>query len=69
MAILFCSADNGIEKAGVQYILDTVMNALKKDPDRKFIYVEMAFFSRWWREQNNATKDLVRQFVDEGKTD
>ena len=48
--------------------MDTVIRALNKNPDRKFIYVEMAFFSRWWRDQNNSTKELVRKFVDEGKT-
>ena len=50
---------------GVQYILDTVVNELSKNPTRKFIYVEMAFFARWWRQQNNATKELVRTLVNE----
>ncbi len=52
--------------AGVQYILDSVIKALEENPDRRFIYVEIAFFSRWWREQNDATKALVRQFVNQG---
>jgi hypothetical protein len=33
--------------AGVQYILDSVVPALEQDPDRKFIYVEIAFFARF----------------------
>ncbi len=41
-------ANNTIQNAGVQYILDSVMPALAADPARKFIYVEMAFFKRWW---------------------
>jgi lysosomal alpha-mannosidase len=40
---------------------------LAKNPERKFIYVEMAFFSRWWRQQNDRTKELVRQLVNEGR--
>lgn len=35
---------------GVQYILDSVIQELSKDSKRKFTYVEMAFFSRWWNE-------------------
>ena len=43
----------------MQYILDTVMDELGKNPDRKFIYVEMAFFYRWWNEQTDEMKDKV----------
>ena len=39
--------NNSIQDAGVQYILDSVMLALSQNPDRKFIYVEIAFFQRW----------------------
>lgn len=43
-----------LRSAGVQYILDSVMLALDANPDRKFIYVEIAFFLRWWRQQVRA---------------
>ena len=33
---------------GVQYILDSIVAGLLKNKDRKFIYVEIAYFSRWW---------------------
>ena len=46
--------------AAVQYILDTVIQELQLDESRTFIYVEIAFFSRWWKEQSQATKDVVR---------
>ena len=46
--------------AAVQYILDTVMIELAKNPDRKFIYVEIAFFYRWWNEQTDQMKDQVK---------
>ena len=52
-------ADNNIQHAGVQYILDSVIEELQKNRDRKFIYVEIAFFKRWWDEQTDATKQTV----------
>lgn len=45
--------------AAVQYILDTVIEQLQIDKSRTFSYVEMAYFTRWWNQQNNATKDIV----------
>ena len=53
------TANNSIQHAGVQYILDSVIQALAKDENKTFIYVEIAFFVRWWREQSNSTKTLV----------
>ena len=57
--LFFSTANNTIQDAGVQYILDTVIKELSKNSERTFIYVEMAFFTRWWKEQNNQTKSLV----------
>lgn len=59
-------AQNNIQHAGVQYILDSVVRALDKDPSRRFIYVEIGFFWRWWLQQTDAMRDKVAQFVDEG---
>ncbi|UJR12010.1 hypothetical protein I4U23_016188 [Adineta vaga] len=56
-----------IVKRGVQYILDSVMMALADNPDRRFIYVEIAFFWRWWNQQSNDTRNLVKQLVNEGR--
>ncbi|RLO11423.1 hypothetical protein DYB28_011813 [Aphanomyces astaci] len=53
----------------VDYILDTVVTELQKDPNRRFMYVEQAFFQRWWREQTNETKQLVKQLVKNGQLD
>ncbi|KAL2939655.1 hypothetical protein RDABS01_033813 [Bienertia sinuspersici] len=36
-------------------------------PFRKFIYVEQAFFERWWREQSEAIKDIVKDLVKSGQ--
>ncbi|KAK9506079.1 hypothetical protein O3M35_008077 [Rhynocoris fuscipes] len=56
-----------IQEAGVEYILDSVVEALLENPDRRFIYVETAFFWQWWQEQTQAKKDSVRQLVDSGR--
>lgn len=41
------------------------MQALQLDRSRKFTYVETGFFERWWREQEESTKSIVRQLVKE----
>uniref|UniRef100_A0A452DNI4 Lysosomal alpha-mannosidase n=1 Tax=Capra hircus TaxID=9925 RepID=A0A452DNI4_CAPHI len=58
---------NNIQQAGVQYILDSVISSLLADPTRRFIYVEIAFFSRWWHQQTNATQKIVRDLVRQGR--
>ena len=55
-------ANNSIQHAGVQYILDSVVSELSKDPDKTFIYVEMAYFARWWKEQTKTTQSLVSNY-------
>ena len=50
----------------MQYIISSVVEALLRDPSRRFIQVESAFFSRWWNQQKNATRVAVKQLVDEG---
>ncbi|CAF1688915.1 unnamed protein product, partial [Adineta ricciae] len=56
-----------LQHAGVQYILDSIVLALNENPDRRFIYVEMAFFSRWWNEQNEIVRNKVKEFVNSGR--
>ncbi|XP_061576630.1 lysosomal alpha-mannosidase [Cololabis saira] len=58
---------NNIQHAGVQYILDSVVDQLMKNPDRRFIYVETAFFYRWWKQQTSDMQQTVRQLVNEGR--
>ena len=50
------NGDQENQRAGVQYILDSVMKELAFDPNKKFIQVETAFFWRWWNEQNEIMK-------------
>ncbi|TRZ06516.1 hypothetical protein HGM15179_020594 [Zosterops borbonicus] len=58
---------NQDQHAGVQYILDSVVAALAADPSRRFIYAEVAFLARWWRQQDSATRGLVRELVEQGR--
>lgn len=64
---LFPSGKGDIQKAGVQYILDSVVEALLRDPEKRFIYVESAFFAKWWREQDDKLKEQVKMLVNEGR--
>lgn len=64
--VFFWLDRNDIQHAGVQYILDSVVDQLLKNPDRRFIYVELAFFYRWWKQQSSAMQQTVRQLVNEG---
>ncbi len=63
----FSLARNDIQHAGVQYILDSIVLALEENPDRRFIYVEISFFWRWWVQQTDEIRNKVRQFVNDGK--
>jgi alpha-mannosidase len=59
--------NTSIQRASVQNILDSVIRGLLEDPRRRFMYVETAFLSRWWREQSEPTKDDVRMLVKQGR--
>jgi hypothetical protein len=63
----FVGSNNSIQVAAVQYVLDSVVAALQEDPNRKFIYVEQAFFQRWWREQTPRMQNTVRKLVKRGQ--
>ncbi|XP_072776084.1 lysosomal alpha-mannosidase isoform X3 [Taeniopygia guttata] len=58
---------NRDQHAGVQYILDSVVAQLATNPSRRFVYAEVAFLARWWRQQDQATRRLVRELVQEGR--
>ncbi|XP_041364286.1 lysosomal alpha-mannosidase-like [Gigantopelta aegis] len=51
----------------VQFILDSVIPELDRDPSKRFIYVEIAFFARWFREQLDPMRHTVKRLVNEGR--
>lgn len=63
----YSGLNNTIQHAGVHHILDSTMDSLAKNPDRRFIYVEQAFFQRWWAEKDEETRAAVRTYVAEGR--
>eukprot|EP00850_Spirogloea_muscicola_P004147 SM000017S02887 [mRNA] locus=s17:887138:900859:+ [translate_table: standard] len=63
----YVGSNNSIQIASVQYILDSVVEKLLENPDRKFIYVEQAFFQRWWREQSRNRRRTVKKLVKAGQ--
>lgn len=63
----YTGSNSSLQVAAVQYILDSFIDALQNDPNRKFIYVEVAFFKRWWREQRNEKREIVRKLVESGQ--
>lgn len=63
----YVGSNNSIQVACVQNVLDSLIPALLADKNRKFIYVEQAFFQRWWRQQNDAVKKTVGLLVSSGQ--
>lgn len=55
--------NNTIQLAAVKYILSTVMQALVENSNRTFTYVEQKFFSMWWNEQTDASKQRVKDLI------
>lgn len=47
--------------------LDSVVDALAKDPGRKFVVAEQAFFQRWWVEKSPEIQAMVHKLVDSGQ--
>lgn len=58
---------SNIQRAGVELILDSVVVELLRDPTKRFIYVESAFFFKWWQEQSDELREQVKQLVQEGR--
>jgi len=50
-----------------QEILTSVIDALKKDKRRKFIWAEISYFEWWWREQDEETHKVVRNLLSNGQ--
>ena len=48
-------------------ILDNTIEELLKNPERRFSYVEIKFFSMWWADQTDEVKNNVKQLVKEGR--
>ena len=56
-----------VQRAGVQYIIESVVKELANDPDKRFIQVETGFFWRWWEDKNEFMRNMTRQLVEAGQ--
>jgi len=54
-------------KFSVKRILDNMVVSLSNKSDRKFSYVEMSFFTRWYYKQTEEIKQKVKNFIKEGR--
>ncbi|KAL8143291.1 hypothetical protein V2J09_016323 [Rumex salicifolius] len=48
-------------------ILDTIVETLSKDPRRKFIWEEMSYLERWWRDASETKKEALKNLVKNGQ--
>ncbi|KAJ4728880.1 Alpha-mannosidase [Melia azedarach] len=63
----YVGSNNNIQAACVQNVLDSLIPVLLADKNRKFVYVEQAFFQRWWREQSPEVQNVAKQLVTAGQ--
>lgn len=51
----------------VHLILDEVIHEMILDERKRFSYVEMKFFTMWWRNQSEDIRAAVREMVQSGR--
>jgi hypothetical protein len=54
-------------KFSVKRILDNMVVSLSHKKERKFSYVEMSFFKRWYDKQTDQIKQTVKDYIKEGR--
>ncbi len=57
----------GNTTVSVQRILDNFVDSLYDRTDRTFIYVEMAFFTVWYKQQNDIKRNKIKDLLKEGR--
>lgn len=63
----YVGSNTSIQDACVENVLDSVVEALLRDPNRKFVFAEQAFFQRWWATQEIERQEEVRKLVVAGQ--
>jgi lysosomal alpha-mannosidase len=56
-----------LQSANVELIIDSVIHELLEDPVKRFSYVEMKFFTMWWKGQTEDMRNQVKTLVAEGR--
>lgn len=52
-----------LQPGQVQYILDSVISSLASDKSKTFVYAELFFFMKWWSQQSESQRSLVKSLV------
>lgn len=63
----FYGGKNSIQRAGVQYTIDTVVTELTEHPEYRFVIVEMAFLYRWWNQASEKERQRMKVLVANGQ--
>ncbi|XP_077217727.1 golgi alpha-mannosidase II [Tasmannia lanceolata] len=50
-----------------RHILDTIVESLSKDDRRKFIWEEMSYLERWWRDASTSKRNDLTKLVRNGQ--
>ncbi|KAI4387762.1 hypothetical protein MLD38_000168 [Melastoma candidum] len=50
-----------------RHILDTIVETLSKDSRRKFIWEEMSYLERWWRDASDSKRESFTNLVKSGQ--
>ncbi|KAJ3694916.1 hypothetical protein LUZ60_000293 [Juncus effusus] len=50
-----------------RHILDTIVDSLSKDSRRKFIWEEMSYLERWWRDASDKKRESFAKLVKNGQ--
>ena len=58
---------NDASAGGIQYTIESVLDALERNPSRIFNQVEIAFFWRWWREASNRDRARMTRLIHNGQ--
>lgn len=50
-----------------RHILDTIVDTLLKDEKRKFIWEEMSYLERWWRDATDVKRESLIKLLQNGQ--
>ena len=56
----FSGSNQYVTKGNVNMTITSVIEELEKDPQKTFSFVEMKFFTMWWKYQTDDKKNSVR---------
>jgi len=62
-------ANQTIQFAWVNTLITTMTEQLALNPDRTAIYVEQAFYQRWWNQASDEYRNLWRKFIANGQAE